>query len=179
MNESPEVTPQARRALTSLPTVLGFDLIEGRPGGPNNDAILIRMEEGPDIKINAYSGGTMLIETVGRAEGVTKSRPQSALVRMADFEALIIPNKREPLELNRVGGALSLYQSNALAGEAGEVANEVKKMVRDRLQFHETGALEECGDVLFYMARLLKLYGYTIEDAAKALLTKLGQEWPV
>lgn len=63
-----------------------------------------------------------------------------------------------------------------MAGEAGEVANEVKKLVRsgdDGGRADEVIA-EECGDVLFYMSRLLKQRGLCVEDAAHALLEKLS-----
>jgi NTP pyrophosphatase (non-canonical NTP hydrolase) len=89
-----------------------------------------------------------------------------------DWEALVIPTKREPEELGELG--LLLYQSNGMAGEAGEVSNEVKKLVRDGdSPYSDAAILKECGDVLFYMSRLLKLRGLRVEDAAHALLNKL------
>jgi phosphoribosyl-ATP pyrophosphohydrolase len=90
-----------------------------------------------------------------------------------EFDRQVVPKKREPDELGAPG--LLLYQSNGMAGEAGEVANEVKKLVRDGNYdgYSDERILKECGDVLFYMARLLKLRGLTVEDAAHALLNKL------
>jgi NTP pyrophosphatase (non-canonical NTP hydrolase) len=90
-----------------------------------------------------------------------------------DWEALVIPTKREPEELGELG--LLLYQSNGMAGEAGEVSNEVKKLVRsgDNGGRADEVIVEECGDVLFYMSRLLKQRGLRVEDAAHALLNKL------
>lgn len=87
------------------------------------------------------------------------------------FETKIGPVKGEP---PLSGDAMLLYQANALAGEAGEVCDAVKKIVRDGASDAEV--LAECGDVLFYMRRLLVLRGYSIEDAAEALLLKLERQ---
>ena len=85
-----------------------------------------------------------------------------------DFESQVVPVKSEP-NLGALG--MLLYQSNGLAGEAGEVCNNVKKVVRDGAEFEPV--LMECGDVLFYMKRLLRMRGYTIEDAGHVLIIKL------
>ena len=86
----------------------------------------------------------------------------------------IEPVKGEPI-LGHSG--MLLYQSNGMAGEAGEVANAVKKMIRDMADFHDgdEAVVSECGDVLFYMSRLLRLRGKTLEDAAFSLLAKLEE----
>lgn len=86
-----------------------------------------------------------------------------------EFHNSINPVKGEP-DLDE--GGMLLYQSNALCGEAGEVANNVKKIVRDGRDL-DGEVVIECGDVLFYMSRLLKMRGFTLEDAAQALLDKL------
>jgi NTP pyrophosphatase (non-canonical NTP hydrolase) len=90
-----------------------------------------------------------------------------------EFEARVVPMKREPEELGEAG--MLLYQSNGMAGEAGEVANEVKKLVRDGDNGGHADEVikEEVGDTLFYAIRLLKRRGMTLEDAAEALLQKL------
>lgn len=85
-----------------------------------------------------------------------------------EFERQIEPVKGEPALF---GLSMLLYQSNAMAGEAGEVCDAVKKIARDSAD--DAPVVEECGDVLFYMARLLALRGFTIQDAAQVLLTKL------
>lgn len=91
---------------------------------------------------------------------------------IAEFHDSIRPVKGEP-DLDE--GGMLLYQSNAMCGEAGEVANNVKKIVRDGLDLDDE-VLIECGDVLFYMSRLLKRRGFTLEDAAQALLDKLDSQ---
>lgn len=90
------------------------------------------------------------------------------------FERLVIPQKREPDELGHYG--LMLYQSNGMSGEAGEVGNEVKKVVRDGIREDSWLKItDECGDTLFYMQRLLQMKGLGVEDAARALLGKLDK----
>lgn len=92
-----------------------------------------------------------------------------------EFVLQVVPVKGEPTALSERG--MLLYQSNAMAGEVGEVANEVKKIVRDGGGDEVSAAVvDECGDVLFYMERLLELFDLTIEDAAEALLRKLVQQ---
>lgn len=67
-----------------------------------------------------------------------------------------------------------LYQSNGLGGEAGELQNIVKKIVRDGDTYERRYALLlEAGDVLFYMRQLLEELGFTIADAAQSQLDKL------
>lgn len=90
------------------------------------------------------------------------------MITFADFHEQALPVKREP-EDNGI-----LYQSNAMCGEAGEVANIVKKLVRDGPSTElDYKMLSECGDVLFYMRQLLERKGFTMEDAALKLLEKL------
>lgn len=90
---------------------------------------------------------------------------------LKDLHDAILPAKREPDEWPYL--ALLVYHSNGLAGEAGEVANVVKKMARDGVNLDDK-ILSECGDVIFYMSRLLRARGYTLEDASNALLEKLA-----
>lgn len=90
-----------------------------------------------------------------------------------EFEDAAVPVKRENYdELGPLG--LTLFWSNGLGGEAGEVQNAIKKIVRDGInESHIEDVLEECGDVLFYMKQLLERYGLTVEDAAAYCMVKL------
>jgi hypothetical protein len=60
----PKISIDARRALTTNQTILGFELIEGKPGEPNSKAIRIKLQNGVAVIVSAYSGGEMIIETV-------------------------------------------------------------------------------------------------------------------
>lgn len=70
-----------------------------------------------------------------------------------------------------------LYPTLGLCGEAGEVAEKVKKMVRDdggELTAARRDALAgELGDVLWYVAQLATEAGLDLGDVAEANLAKL------
>jgi NTP pyrophosphatase (non-canonical NTP hydrolase) len=70
-----------------------------------------------------------------------------------------------------------LYPTLGLCGEAGEVAEKVKKMVRDdggELTAERRAALAgELGDVLWYAAQLATEAGLDLDEVAAANLAKL------
>ncbi len=74
-------------------------------------------------------------------------------------------------------GANLLYPTLGLCGEAGEVAEKVKKMVRDDggvLSAQRRDALAgELGDVLWYVAQLATEAGLDLDAIARANLDKL------
>ncbi len=91
---------------------------------------------------------------------------------------------------NNIGGQRIVYCSLALAGEAGEVANLVKKALRDEgpedcfYLLHKdrpssgnvSASLKlEIGDVLWYVAMLAHECGFTLEEIAMANLEKLAR----
>lgn len=70
-----------------------------------------------------------------------------------------------------------VYPVLGLAGEAGEVADKIKKIIRD-----DNGEIsdekreeikKELGDVLWYIAQLCTEFGFDMSDAAKTNLDKL------
>lgn len=64
------------------------------------------------------------------------------------------------------------YPALGLAGEAGEVANKVKKIIRDgKLDKFALGA--EIGDCLWYIAALCRDLNLDLGEIAKANLEKL------
>lgn len=69
------------------------------------------------------------------------------------------------------------YLTLALCGEAGEVANKVKKVMRDRQgklfadDVKEIGS--ELGDVLWYLSVLANRLGITLSDLARENLNKI------
>jgi NTP pyrophosphatase (non-canonical NTP hydrolase) len=70
------------------------------------------------------------------------------------------------------------YVSLGLVGEAGEIANKVKKILRDKGGVvTEDDTLElskELGDVLWYLARLADEIGYPLEYIAQSNVNKLA-----
>lgn len=70
-----------------------------------------------------------------------------------------------------------IYPALGLTGEAGEVADKVKKVLRDNnSEFTDEKKAEimaEVGDVLWYAATLSADLGYTLEEVAKHNYDKL------
>lgn len=71
------------------------------------------------------------------------------------------------------------YAALGLAGEAGEVANKVKKLIRDGIDPDTYDAkraeiADEVGDVLWYIAALCKDLRVDLEDVARGNLHKLA-----
>ena len=62
------------------------------------------------------------------------------------------------------------YPALGLAGEAGEVANKVKKLMRDSVEHDIAG---EIGDVLWYVAALCSDLDLSMEDVAIKNINKL------
>lgn len=68
-----------------------------------------------------------------------------------------------------------VYPALGLAGEAGEVADKVKKILRDDIDSPEyrEQIMLELGDVLWYAAVLAHDLGYDLETVARRNLDKL------
>lgn len=70
------------------------------------------------------------------------------------------------------------YVTLGLVGEAGEVAEKIKKMIRDDggiLTEERTGAImKELGDVLWYVAAIAHELGVSMEDIARINIEKLA-----
>lgn len=70
------------------------------------------------------------------------------------------------------------YLALAICGEAGELADKVKKVLRDKQgQFYMpdlTAIAMELGDVLWYVANLAKVLGYDLSDIATLNLEKIN-----
>jgi NTP pyrophosphatase (non-canonical NTP hydrolase) len=72
-----------------------------------------------------------------------------------------------------------LYPALGLAGEAGEVANKVKKFIRDgydqeNFEVKKIELASEIGDVLWYCAALARDLGFDLSTIAQENYTKLS-----
>lgn len=75
-------------------------------------------------------------------------------------------------------GSNFVYPTLGLAGETGEVAEKVKKILRDKDGVADEATKDslkkELGDVLWYLAQLATEFGLSLDDIADANLKKLS-----
>ena len=74
-------------------------------------------------------------------------------------------------------GSNNIYPTLGLVGEAGEVAEKVKKVLRDKNGIFDIESKEaikkELGDVLWYLANLCSEFNFSLNDVAMLNLEKL------
>lgn len=74
-------------------------------------------------------------------------------------------------------GESFVYPTLGLVGEAGEVAEKIKKLFRNDngvlTDTHREELKKELGDVLWYLAALSRELGFTLDDVAEANIAKL------
>jgi len=74
-------------------------------------------------------------------------------------------------------GSNVLYPTLGLCGESGEVAEKVKKLIRDRDgkmdDAWKTELAKELGDVLWYISQIAVEIGTDLESVAQANIAKL------
>ena len=74
-------------------------------------------------------------------------------------------------------GSNNIYPTLGLVGEAGEVAEKVKKVIRDKKGIFDEeskiGIKKELGDVLWYLSNLCNEFDFELEEVALQNLEKL------
>lgn len=80
-------------------------------------------------------------------------------------------------------GASSLRETLLLAGlglsgEAGEVADHIKKMAFHGHELESDRIAEELGDILWYAALAARAVGTTLDDVATRNIRKLERRYP-
>ena len=74
-------------------------------------------------------------------------------------------------------GSNYIYPTLGLVGEAGEVAEKVKKVIRDKNNVFDVeskkGIKKELGDVLWYIANLCTEFNFSLDEVALQNLEKL------
>lgn len=71
-----------------------------------------------------------------------------------------------------------ILHSFGIAGEAGEIADETKKVLFHDKPLNPEKYLDEIGDVLWYCDSLLAKFGYTVEDCIAYTDIKLEKRYP-
>jgi NTP pyrophosphatase (non-canonical NTP hydrolase) len=94
--------------------------------------------------------------------------PDADPVNWADFysgwvEKKIITKDQERLVENILG----------LVGEAGEVAEKIKKLIRDNNKYANEEIMKELGDVVFYATALGNIYGRGLQEILELNIQKL------
>lgn len=78
----------------------------------------------------------------------------------------------------KIGGDALLYPVIGLFGEAGELANKVKKVHRDNdgqmSGGHHEKLVDEAGDILWYVAEICTQLGVSLDYVASVNLHKLA-----
>ena len=74
-------------------------------------------------------------------------------------------------------GSNNIYPTLGLVGEAGEVAEKVKKVIRDKKGIFDEeskrGIKKELGDVLWYLSNLCDEFDFNLDEVAMLNLEKL------
>lgn len=66
-----------------------------------------------------------------------------------------------------------IYPTLGLCGEAGEVAEKVKKYLRGDRDLDKLELLKEAGDCLWYLAAIASDLGFTLEEMANQNMLKI------
>jgi NTP pyrophosphatase (non-canonical NTP hydrolase) len=99
-----------------------------------------------------------------------------------DIEAFLDEKRRSELTFNVYQKAARrtaiytdriTYPTLGLCGEAGEVAEKIKKFMRDGV-LNDKEVAKELGDVLWYIANLAEDLGYDLAEIADMNLEKLA-----
>ena len=112
-----------------------------------------------------------LIQQIFKGVDVEKIPKISEINNFSDYEKIAMSTK-VGWNNNEI-----LYPLIGMCGETGEVADKIKKVLRDKNgKFSESDSLEilkEIGDTLWYMTALCHDLGYTLKDAANINLEKV------
>ena len=88
------------------------------------------------------------------------------------FNDATVDNLAEPAFSEKVLG---------LVGEAGETADKVKKIIRDRkgaaMEEDKDAIKKELGDVLWYVANVSRYLGFSLSDVAETNIDKLESRY--
>ena len=102
------------------------------------------------------------------------------MINETDIEAFKYYNSQDMDDYQNRAAETAIYSSKhaviypalGLAAEAGEVANKVKKILRDG-DFDRKAIADEIGDCLWYIAALCRDLNVSMNDIAKTNLSKL------
>jgi NTP pyrophosphatase (non-canonical NTP hydrolase) len=94
---------------------------------------------------------------------------------MSDIETL---NRYQLEALRTLGASDKAILGLGIAGEAGEVADLIKKELGHGHISDPERVAKELGDVLWYVATLADAYGFSLSDVASMNIAKLKSRYP-
>lgn len=98
------------------------------------------------------------------------SRPQGDWYKMYEYQDDALMHARYPGQGTREG---LIYTVLALCGEAGELANKLKKHLRDGTPINDEVLADELGDVLWYVAAASRELNRSLGDLGLMNIAKL------
>jgi len=83
------------------------------------------------------------------------------------------PDHDERLRLSRL-----VHAALGVGTEAGELQDALKKSIMYGKPLDPVNVMEECGDLMWYIALALAATGYTMEEAMERNIAKLRRRFP-
>jgi NTP pyrophosphatase (non-canonical NTP hydrolase) len=117
--------------------------------------------------------------TEAQIEGWRAAARGEALMNADEYQELANRTliDRPPFELT-AGEVLIAWNALGLAGEAGEVADLVKKGIFHQHGIDRDAIKKELGDVLWYVSALCTRLGFSLEEVMEANIEKLKARYP-
>jgi NTP pyrophosphatase (non-canonical NTP hydrolase) len=81
-------------------------------------------------------------------------------------------------QVDGVNMARLIHAALGTCTEVGELQDMIKKHLIYNKPFDKVNVLEECGDVLWYLALALDASGYTLEECMERNIAKLRKRFP-
>ena len=95
-------------------------------------------------------------------------------VAIADDDPLLAYSTWVESKILTSGDERLVENTLGLVGEAGEVAEKVKKLIRDKSRFTRKDILLELGDVLFYAQSLTSYFKSDLQEVIEMNVSKLN-----
>ena len=98
-------------------------------------------------------------------------------VAIADDDPLLAYSTWVESKILTSGDERLVENTLGLVGEAGEVAEKVKKLIRDKSRFTKQDIVKELGDVVFYVTAIANYYESDLSEVIEENVIKLdGRE---
>lgn len=72
----------------------------------------------------------------------------------------------------------SIHASIGIAGEAGEILDQVKRVLVYGASFDRVHLIEEMGDLFHYLTMLMNIHAITLDEVRNANVRKLAVRYP-